>query len=351
MAPRAKSLKTAHPNRGLSPGQPLVIAARELLQPRFERLNEVLAEALVAPAEEAEPIHRLRVATRRCATALNTFGRLIPSELRQPVQRRLKRLRQACGPARDLDIQRDFYEHLLTEVETRDLAVVDLLYERVANRRERLQQELQQSLGRGRKKLQRRMDDVLDHLEILQERPTAPFGRVAQTAGPLLSRALNDVCSRGPNADSTAESLHSLRIAGKHLRYACELFEPLLGDDFADSLAPHLVALQDELGICHDSQVTREELARLRLRWKRKRHGAKWDQKPQGLFLWKELVGGLRFVARVHADRAEQARDRFLTLWPSFSTTAFRQPLESRLQQLTQSSLLRTPDSSGACTR
>ena len=334
MSPRAKSLKSARTACEAAPGQPLVLAAKDLLQPRFERLTTVLTEAIAAPAEEPEAIHRLRVATRRSATAVETLASVIPTDLRQPLLRQLKKLRRACGPARDLDIQQEFYEHLLAEVETRDLAVVDLLYERVTIARDKLHPELQLALERRRKKLQRAMDDVIAHLEILRERSPDIYGSLSETACPLLSRALTRVCEQTPAQDSSPDVLHNLRIAGKKLRYACELFEPLLGADFADTLAPHLIALQDELGIYHDAEVARQDLARLRLKWKRKRHRDNWDQKPQGLFSWKELAAGLKYVTRVHSERAAQARERFLMLWPSFSTTAFRQPLEKRLQRL-----------------
>jgi CHAD domain-containing protein len=334
MSPRVKSPKANPAEESLTAAQPLVQSATLLLPPRFERLQVTLEQSLASRIDDPEPIHQLRVATRRCATAVDLLGGLIPSDLRRPLLRQLKKLRRVCGPARDLDIERAFYEQLLGEVDTRDLAVIDLLYERATIRRERLQPDLLDGLARRQKKLARRCADVLAHLELLRERTPDPCGHLEETALPLLTGLLQDVCDQAPGPNSSPAELHRLRIAGKKLRYACELFEPLLEPGYSSLLAPQLVAVQDELGTCHDAQVAGEQLAALRQRWKRKRLRSSWDHKPQGLFSWKELSAGLRFVARVHADRAAAARERFFELWPRFATTAFRMPLEARLRQL-----------------
>jgi CHAD domain-containing protein len=334
MSPRAKSGKKVLTGQTLSVGEPLVEAARHLLPPRFEGLQRAVAESLGSQTDDPEPIHRLRVASRRCATAIELLGVLIPRDLRRPLLRDLKKLRRDCGPARDLDIQRAFYERLLGEVETQDLAVVDLLYERVSTHREKRQNQLIKGIEKRCRKLDRGCADVLAHLDLLRDRNPDPCGTLGETALPLLSGLLQRVCDLAPPSDASATQLHRLRIAGKKLRYACELFEPLLGPDYTRHLAPHLVALQDELGQQHDSEVAGEHLAELRRRWKRKRHDSSWERKPQGLFSWRELSAGMQFVARLHAERAAASREQFFQLWPGFSTTEFRQPLEARLKQL-----------------
>lgn len=343
MSPRAKPRKQVAVSERLTVGEPLVEAARQLLPPRFEALRGAVAESLAARGDDPEPIHRLRVATRRCATAVELLKLLIPRDLRQPLLRDLKKLRHACGPARDLDIQREFYERLLSEVDTRDLAVVDLLYERVSLQREKRQPPMIEEIGKRRSKLERGCDDILAHLEILHERNPDRCGTLGEVALPLLSGLLRKVRLAPAVCDATPNQLHQLRIAGKKLRYACELFEPLLGPEYTRQLAPQLVALQDELGQHHDSQISGEQLAELRRRWKRKRHEPSWDRKPQGLFSWKELSEGMRFVAQAHAEQGAAAQQRFVQLWPGFSTTGFRQPLESRLRELSDGGRMRRP--------
>lgn len=60
--------------------------------------------------------------------------------------------------------------------------------------------------------------------------------------------------------DPTDETLHGVRIAAKHVRYALEAFEPVLGAAAA-RVARRLARLQDVLGEEHDATVT---VARLR---------------------------------------------------------------------------------------
>jgi CHAD domain-containing protein len=336
MSPRAKSGKKVLAEETLDIGVPLVLAARQLLRPRFDDLGRALEELRGSRMDDPKPNHNLRVVTRRCAVAIQLLGVLIPRDLRRPMLQQLKKLRRDCGPLRDLDIQREFYEKLLSEVETQDLAVVDLLYERVSVRREQRQRGLLDGLAKRQRKLDRGCADVLAHLDLLRERTPDPFGSLGETVLPLLSRLLQRVCDAAPSRNASSAELHRLRIAGKRLRYACELFEPLLGPDYPREFAPSLIALQDVLGQYHDSQVARQQLAELRNRWKRKRHRSSWDSKPQGLFSWRELSSGLGFVAQVHADRAAAARDRFFRLWHGFTTTNFRQPLQARLRQLSE---------------
>jgi CHAD domain-containing protein len=240
MSPRAKSGKKVLTGQTLSVGEPLVEAARHLLPLRFEGLQRAVAESLGSQTDDPEPIHRLRVASRRCATAIELLGVLIPRDLRRPLLRDLKKLRRDCGPARDLDIQRAFYERLLGEVETQDLAVVDLLYERVSTHREKRQNQLIKGIEKRCRKLDRGCADVLAHLDLLRDRNPDPCGTLGETALPLLSGLLQRVCDLAPPSDASATQLHRLRIAGKKLRYACELFEPLLGPDYTRHLAPHL---------------------------------------------------------------------------------------------------------------
>jgi len=51
------------------------------------------------------------------------------------------------------------------------------------------------------------------------------------------------------------ETVHSLRIEGKRLRYLLEFFAEALGADLSGSIEA-LVALQDHIGALHDVDVT-----------------------------------------------------------------------------------------------
>jgi triphosphatase len=64
-------------------------------------------------------------------------------------------------------------------------------------------------------------------------------------------------------ASLTAEELHELRLDGKRLRYAAELFAPLFGAKAGRRFLRRLAALQDGLGLANDAAVARGLTARL----------------------------------------------------------------------------------------
>jgi hypothetical protein len=69
MSPRAKSGKKVLAEETLDIGVPLVLAARQLLRPRFDDLGRALEELRGSRLDDPKPNHNLRVVTRRCAVA------------------------------------------------------------------------------------------------------------------------------------------------------------------------------------------------------------------------------------------------------------------------------------------
>jgi CHAD domain-containing protein len=91
-------------------------------------------------------------------------------------------------------------------------------------------------------------------LETLQPPCTAPEARLADAAAddvPALVEALRRAAAADLNDFAT---LHAMRIQGKRLRYALEVFAPCFGEGFRDAYA-EVEALQEALGAindCHD---------------------------------------------------------------------------------------------------
>ena len=90
------------------------------------------------------------------------------------------------------------------------------------------------------------------------------------TAGELAGRASRGrtggssaVAPRSPR-DSPAEDLHVLRKRCKELRYALEIFAPVLDDAVAQAAVADLKGLQDVLGRFQDTEVQRHGAARVR---------------------------------------------------------------------------------------
>src|SRR5438093_237751 len=85
----------------LSPDDGAAVAARVVV--RFHLRAFVRVEP-AARAGEVEPVHQLRVATRRLRTALRLFAPLLPARFAAAAHRDLAWLATAIGAVRDLDV-------------------------------------------------------------------------------------------------------------------------------------------------------------------------------------------------------------------------------------------------------
>src|SRR5262245_3289116 len=79
-------------------------AARRTLSLRLESVREGMGRVLRAPARDPEPIHQLRVSTRRAGAAVSLFRLCLPDKQFRQARKQLRMVRQAAGAARDWDV-------------------------------------------------------------------------------------------------------------------------------------------------------------------------------------------------------------------------------------------------------
>lgn len=214
-------------------------------------------------------IHDLRVASRRLRAFGIVFAGILGARSHARLEKRLKRVAKIAGAVRDLDVQvqalgarargagseltRACLEHLLE--------ALDLERRRAASKAEkRLRKVDLDSLSSALASAAR---EVTRHLAST----TAERRYAAEVLGALVESA----AERVPPDDGAehAERLHRLRISIKELRYALELFEPLLGSRYA-LLYERATAAQELLGTHHDLAVLGELL---------ERHGGELEQR------------------------------------------------------------------------
>ena len=88
--------------------------------------------------------------------------------------------------------------------------------------------------------------------------PVAAFGRsVMDRRWQRLRRAGGDF------EELSAEALHELRLDGKRLRYAAEVFAPVFGAKAGRRFLRRVAALQEGLGLANDAAVARGLAAKL----------------------------------------------------------------------------------------
>jgi CHAD domain-containing protein len=281
-----------------------------------KRLDAVWSELQAAAGDrpDAERVHRLRVATRRTLAAVDAFADLLPAKPRDWLAKRLRRLRRAAGEARDLDV-------LTARLEREAAGSAD---ERAArSARERLVAMLSRQRAASRAPIQEIRDTLLaadwhGRTERLLdevgrrggERSFAEFAR--HQFRPLVKRFFTAADHRL----RSAKEIHRLRIEGKKLRYAMEIFAAVFPARERARCEDALQRLQDTLGEFTDHAAAADRFAR----WARS-DGIGMEQRT------------LAVLHDVEAAKANKARKAFVKWWSPARRRWLRRALERTLSR------------------
>jgi CHAD domain-containing protein len=236
----------------LSPDDDAAAAARAVL--RFH-LRGFAREEAGARAGEVEPIHQLRVATRRVRAALRLFAPLLGVRIVEHGRREMGWLADAIGTVRDLDVLAEAVTASANRLDPEVRRALGPLAVEIHDRRAAAQAALVETLDSARARR------LLDRIATFAE--TTPPGRrdvrLGDVASELVRPLLRAVVRAGRRlgTDAPPAAAHRLRIRAKRLRYALETLHALGGKD-TRKLVRRLTRLQDVLGIQQDAvtQVT-----------------------------------------------------------------------------------------------
>jgi CHAD domain-containing protein len=275
-------------------------AARRVLTARLHVVGEYLPRAL-QQTEDSENVHHLRVGTRRADAALRIFEGCLPARDFKKARKRLRALRRAAGEARDWDVFALELAGRHRDHPAKEHAGLEHLFGFALGRRSVAQ----------------------THLEAAGEHEGLHFGAFAaevvaavrppeDTTRPTLAHlgrttlaGLRDDLARAAAADlNDYVMLHRVRIAGKRLRYAMEVFADCFCPPLKEDLYPRIEEVQEVLGRANDSHVAAGRLSAIRDRLK-----AAWPDQ------WERLRPGIEGLLRFHQRRLPLERRRFLTWW------------------------------------
>ena len=223
---------------------PAAEVAARILRQRLESVEESLPLAALKYDKDVEHVHRLRVACRRAGAALSAFRPLL-AEKPKSLQKWLRRIRRAAGPARDTDVlllrlkkeQRSGHEadyviaRLREQRKADQVALVDL-HEKVTSGK------FDKSVQRGIAAFQQEASGQAE-----------PFSQFAKKA---LRSASSGVFEHAGIVQPTVPQLHGLRIAGKRLRYSIEIFHSAFAKDLRRKIYPTMEKIQARLGKLND---------------------------------------------------------------------------------------------------
>ncbi len=242
---------------GLEPQTPLEDAARRVLTVRLEAVRDAIPEVLQAAGEDPEHVHQLRVGTRRARAALDIFAPCLPARVYRRARRRLRRIRKGAGDARDGDV---FFAELLNWSRgrpARERPGLLFLTGYVTAQRQAAQERLAE-IGKGYPFF---FDRFLAATLTAVRASEAPDQLLfIDLARPVLRNLVHDLEKATAGDLESAASLHGVRILGKRLRYAMEIFAPCFPAVFHDCLYPAVEQMQEVLGRANDSAVAHVRL-------------------------------------------------------------------------------------------
>jgi CHAD domain-containing protein len=246
---------------GLSPGMPVADAAQIVLTARFAVVKHYLPLAVERPREDVEYVHQLRVGTRRANAALRVFADAFPRKLLKATKRTLRRIRRAAGDARDWDVFILSLPTVKSLTTASGKPALDFLLGYAFGEREAAQGRLVDAASEAGPLFAEQSEELPTRAHQPEDNPPANFGALAaQQLGELFHTFTTDV-EANPK-DPTA--LHALRIAGKRLRYAIEIFADCFPPAMKTNIYPAVEKVQDLLGDVQDATVGVDRLAEIR---------------------------------------------------------------------------------------
>jgi len=230
--------------------------AHQVIAEHFRRIGKhqkgVLAD------KEPEPLHQMRVGTRRLRTALQVFASAVKMP-KAASANRLRNLARVLGEVRDLDVQlASLSQEYRTNLNKREQKKLDAVSRSLKAQRKEAFATMKLALT------QHEFQAIKTAYENWLKKPR--YTTVAQlpliavlpdVLSPLLSElflhpgwliATTDI------SDENAEVLHDLRKVCKHVRYQTEFFIPFYGEEFRNWVQ-EIKQLQDDLGTFQDTQI------------------------------------------------------------------------------------------------
>ena len=232
-----------------------IFGAAYLLE-QVHQMEDQLDGALLG--QDIETIHQIRVASRRLRNGLACFLDCLPKKKAKAWQADIKKITQAMGNARDLDIQIELIDQLYEDdLDPKYKPGYRRLLLRLKQKRSKAQAKVNKTITKLKK--DGTLTTLLSQLEKISEPLQSTYlftPSLYQKAFTTINKNLEDFLSyeKYISDPDNVKELHAMRIAGKHLRYTIEIFAPI----YNQALLPYIQLMkdiQDQLGEIHDDDV------------------------------------------------------------------------------------------------
>lgn len=302
---------------GLRGDMAVSAAARIALAVRLGAVRDRLPAAVLQADADVENVHQLRVSTRRAAAALRIFADCLPSRLYEKTRKTLRSLRRSAGAARDWDVFLDMVLTRLARPNAKQRSGLVYLFGYACAERDAAQQQLRDAHDAKAAPFIECIAEIANYLETT--RPSSATLR--DLAGTTLPELLRELEAAARADLQSYEALHQVRILGKKLRYAMEIFECCFASEFRQRYYPAVVDMQDILGLANDSYTAREQLHAMRSRL--------MNAQPKQ---WPKLQAGIDLLVHFHEHRLPQQRRKFEKWWRGWLKSGAEQAFAELIQ-------------------
>ncbi len=293
---------------------PLGDAARRVLMVRLKVVCHYFPLAVREAEKDVEYVHQLRVGTRRAGAALRIFKCCLPEKVHSKARKRLKEIRRVAGEARDWDVFLIALSERGRQAAATHRPGIDFLMGYAAAQRRTAQADLEETGPDYPFVLERLLADTVGAIDAPAH---ASHGRaLVDLARPMLTGLLKELDEAAAQDLDDYHHLHRVRIVGKRLRYAMEVFADCFASAFREKIYPAVEAMQEILGDANDSHVATQRLAALR----ESQRTARPDD-------WKRFRPGVEGLLRFHQQRLPRERKKFLTWWKRWQASGTEQAL------------------------
>ncbi len=282
------------------------------------RFGEMLSfrEAALDPGR-TEGIHGMRVAIRRLRSLNGDLKKIGPGLGYGSLTRELKQVADALGAVRDADVG------INSLLKFREKAEVPEVVSGIDGFIDRLRCERQDAFLKAQPHLSGdRMDELRLSSDAYVRKITASnkvgTERMDEAADKAIALRIDEFRKLAPALyrPFRVHRLHKLRIAGKHLRYAVEIFTDQTDESWSGRAA-EIAKMQDHLGDLHDGDVWIDQL------------GAILKKRSEGSAADSERLAGAWLLSKFVRKRTVAYRSA-LSLWTEWERSGFLDSVHSR---------------------
>jgi len=240
----------------LNPDDPLKISLRRTLLGWMQEMLSYEPETIKGTDPEA--LHNMRVSARRLRATLKIHRDLFPKKQLRHQLEEIEKLITVFGPVREIDVFLEELEKLITEIPTQEKGALQWLVAQERTIRELhrkiMKAEIRQLMRTGFKhRFEEFIWGSLHKKGTSSEKRTTLRSNGREILPPILDSFLDRIYLVILN-EHHQEPLHALRLRGKRVRYAMEIYAPAYHEPFADCLAS-VKEILGILGRIHDIDI------------------------------------------------------------------------------------------------